>query len=57
MKPHGVCELGDHYHIRFEPKIGHGVCAIRWMPYPCMQFTSIMDKPWTPNIPSQQKPL
>ena len=23
-KPHGVRGLSNHYHMRFEPKIGHG---------------------------------
>ena len=28
-KPHGVHGLGKHYHIRFDTKLGHGICAIR----------------------------
>ena len=28
-KPHGARGLGKHYNIRFDPNLGHGICAIR----------------------------
>ena len=28
-KPHGAHGLGKHYHISFDPKLGHGTYAIR----------------------------
>ena len=31
-KPHGVRGLSKHYHMRFYPKLGHGICAIRRIP-------------------------
>ena len=27
-KPHGARGLSKHYHLRFDPKLGMGVCAI-----------------------------
>ena len=27
-KPHGARELSKHYHLRFDPKLGHGICVI-----------------------------
>ena len=27
-KPHGVRGLSNHYHLRFNPKLGNGVCVI-----------------------------
>ena len=31
-KPHGARGLSKHYHLRFGPKLGMGVCAIRRIP-------------------------
>ena len=28
-KPHGERGLSKHYHFRFDPKLGNGICAIR----------------------------
>ena len=25
-KPHGARGLSKHYHLRFDPKLGHGIC-------------------------------
>ena len=27
-KPRGARGLNKHYHLRFDPKLGHGICAI-----------------------------
>ena len=27
-KPRGARGLSKHYHLRFDPKLGHGICAI-----------------------------
>ena len=27
-KPHGARGISKHYHLRFDPKLGNGVCAI-----------------------------
>ena len=31
-KPHVLRGLGKYYHMRFYPKLGHGICAIRSIP-------------------------
>ena len=31
-KPRGARVFSKHYHLRFYPKIGNGVCAIRHIP-------------------------
>ena len=31
-KPHGARGLRNHYHLRFDPKLGMGVCAIFRIP-------------------------
>ena len=45
-KQHGVSELGKHYHIRFDIKIGRA----------CTSCACIMDQPWVPVFPAQQQP-
>ena len=55
-KPHGVRGLGKHYHIHFDTKLGHGTCEICHIPCDCTLCTSIMDQPWVPGLPAQQKP-
>ena len=54
-KPHGARGLSKHYHLRFDPKLGHGICAIRRTPCACVGYTSMMDKPWIYGIPSQKQ--
>ena len=53
-KPHGARGLGKHYHLRFDPKLGMGVCAIRRIPFVCVACTSILDKAWISGIPSDK---
>ena len=55
-KPHVVRGLGKHYHMRFDPKLVHSTCALRWIPCDFIQCTEMLDKNWTPNIPPQQQP-
>ena len=43
-KPHGARGLGKHYHLRFDPNLGHSICAIRGIPCACVTCTSIIDK-------------
>ena len=31
-KPHGSRGMGNHYHLRFDTKLGNGVCAISRIP-------------------------
>ena len=50
-KPHGARGLSKHYHLRFDTKLGNGVCAIFRMPCACVACTSMLDKPWVSGIP------
>ena len=49
-KPHGAREMSKHYHLRFDPKLGMGVCAIYRVPYECVACTSLLDKPWISDV-------
>ena len=53
-KPHGARGLSKHYHLRFDPKLGHGICAICRIPCACVGCTSMLDKPWICGIPSRK---
>ena len=50
----GARGLSKHYHLRFDPKLGHGICAIRCVPCACVGCTSMLDKPWISSIPSNK---
>ena len=54
-KPHGARGLSKHYHLRFDPKLGNGVCAIRRIPCACVACTSMLDKPWISGIPPYEQ--
>ena len=45
-KPHGARGLSKHYHLRFDQKLGMGVCEIIRVPCACVACTSMIDKPW-----------
>ena len=45
-KPNGAMGMSNNYHLRFDPKIGMGVCEIRRIPCACVACTSMLDKPW-----------
>ena len=51
-KPHGAKGLSNHYHLRFDPNLGHGICAIIRIPCACVGCTSMFDKPWISGIHS-----
>ena len=38
-KPNGARELSKHYNLRFDPKLGSGVCAILRIPCGCVFCT------------------
>ena len=40
----------------FDPKIGHGICAILCMPCACSECTSMIEKPWICVLTEQQQP-
>ena len=51
-KPHSARELRKYYLLRFDPKLGNGVCAIRCITCACVACTSMLDKPWMSGMPS-----
>ena len=51
-KPHGAKGLIKHYHLRFDPKLCNGVCAILCIPCACVACTPMLYKPWIYGIPS-----
>ena len=55
-KPNVIRGLIKHYNMRFDPKLGHGKFAIRHISCACTLCTSIIEQPWAPYIPAQQKP-
>ena len=54
-KPHGARGMSKNYNLRFDPKIGMGVCAIRRIPCACVACTSMLDKPWISGISSDKQ--
>ena len=54
-KPNGARGMGKHYHLRFDTKIGMGVCAIRLIPCAYAACTSTTDKPWIYGISSDKQ--
>ena len=51
-KPHGSRGLGKHYHICFDPNIGHGVCAICRITFAFVACTSMLDQPLISGVQS-----
>ena len=45
-KLHGARGLSKHYHLLFDPNLGHVICAIHRIPCTRVAFTSMLDKPW-----------
>ena len=54
-KPHGAKGLSKYYHLRSDPKIGNGVCAILRIKCDCVACISMLDKHWISIIPSDEK--
>ena len=50
QNPHGARGLSNHYHLRFDPKLGHVICAILCIPCECVVCTSILDQPCISSI-------
>ena len=53
-KPHGARGMSKHYHLRFDPKLVIGVCAIIHIPCACVACTSMLEKSWISGIPSDK---
>ena len=47
--------MSKHYHLRFDTKLGNGVCAIIRITCACVAYKSLLDKPWISGIPSDEK--
>ena len=54
-KPHGERGLSKNYHLRFDPKLGHGICEILRIPCACVECTPMLDKPCISGIPSTKQ--
>ena len=54
-KPHVARGLSKHYHLRFVPKLGHGICAIIRIPCDFITCKSILDQPWIYGIHSKKQ--
>ena len=54
-KTNGAKGLIKHYHLRFDPKLGNGICAIHRIPCACVACISMLDKPWISGIPPDEK--
>ena len=54
-KPRGAIGLSKNYNLRFDPKIGMGVCEIRRIPCACVDCASMLDKIWTSGISSDKQ--
>ena len=54
-KPLGARGLSKHYHLRFDPKLGNGVCTILRITCAYVACTSMLDKPWISYIPSDEQ--
>ena len=54
-KPHCKRGLSQHYHLRFDTKLGMGVYAMHSIPCACVACKSMMDKPWIYGIPSDKQ--
>ena len=54
-KPYGTRGLGKHYHFRFDPQLGMGVCEIRRIPCACVVCTSMLEKSWISGISSYKQ--
>ena len=53
-KPRCARGLIKHYHLRFDTKLGNGVCAIRRISSACVSCTKMLEKPWIYGILSDK---
>ena len=49
-------KLKDFYHIRCDPDLGQGFCAMRRIPCACIACVTQLSHPWTPNIDKLLQP-
>ena len=56
VKLYGVIGLIRHYHLRLEPKLGHGKCAIRQINFACIACKNMLDKIWAYGVEPTKHP-
>ena len=56
-KPHGVRGSSKHYHMLFDPKLGHETSEIRIIPCACVECMSVLVKPWVCDLTPQKTTL
>ena len=56
-KPHGARRLSKHYHLRCDPKLGMGICAIFQITCACVACASMLETPWISGIPLKTRAL
>ena len=44
------------YHIRCDPELGEGFCAMRRIPCACYGCVEKLSKTWLPNLEKTQQP-
>ena len=54
-RPHGARGLSKYYHLRFDPKVGMGICEISRITCACVACKSMLYKPWVSDIPSYEQ--
>ena len=54
-KTHGVRGLGKNHHLRFDKKLGHGICAIHRIPCSCVACALIPGKTCIHSITSKKQ--
>ena len=50
-----LTQMSKHYHLRFDQKLGNGICAIFHILCACIAFTSMLEKPWLSGISSDEQ--
>ena len=54
-KPHEARGLSNHYHLRLNPKLGHGICAVHCIPCACVACKQMLDRPIISGIPLKKQ--
>ena len=55
-KVYGSGTVLSHYHYRFDPRIGHGKCAMRRIPCLCKHCLDTLDKKWISGECAEDQP-
>ena len=55
-KTHGVCVLSKHYHMSFDPKLGHVRCEMHLILCAFTQCAYTLDITWVPGVPPYLQP-